>query len=58
MKNLYDQTTKSGKDLLEKTQKIPLRVWSIVKCPYCPAKYDMRLVNWRNNNPVCPICKQ
>jgi len=54
MENLYDSP--EGQDLLEKTQAVPERVWSIIKCKTCGTKYDLRLVNWIDGSTVCPYC--
>jgi len=54
MDNAYSTT--EGQVLLKETQKLPTRIWSIVKCRFCSTKYDMRLVAWKDNSPQCPNC--
>jgi hypothetical protein len=54
MKNLYNSF--KGQVLLQKTQEVPKHVWSIVVCKRCGVRYDMRLVNWTNGEPNCPVC--
>lgn len=55
MKNQYSGV--QGQELLIETQKKPLKIWSMAKCPICQTKFDICLVKWVSNSPQCPTCK-
>lgn len=57
MDNMY-KNTKQGRLLLERTQAISPKVWSIVVCSRCSTRFDMRFVSWSEGSPRCPKCRK